>query len=174
MPRARHSSTKPNRSTFPPPDFAFMRRTPRAAGPTGVPGAGLGGQCAPVAPKCVADEDRGCGEQREHDEQHHAVALAGEHHDDGEREETEGGNGRSHSSRPLARGRDPGGTGHPQEQDGGGDQSTQVPLEASERHREGSGDEHESTDRRRPASGFKGIGRHRGAAGSRAGRTRTR
>ena len=38
IPRRWHSSTRWNRSAFPPPDLRFMNRTPRCAGGTGVPG----------------------------------------------------------------------------------------------------------------------------------------
>ena len=39
MPRRWHSSTRANRSAFPPPDLGFMIRTPWSAGSTWVPGA---------------------------------------------------------------------------------------------------------------------------------------
>ena len=91
MPRRRHSSTRPNRSTLPPPDFAFMRRTPCAGGRHRGPRRRLRSERPPVAPERVAHEEGGPAEQREHHDQRHAVVLGGQHDGDGERQEHDGG-----------------------------------------------------------------------------------
>ena len=122
MPRCWHSSTSPNRSTFPPPDFAFMMRTPRCRAAHRGPRHRLRAERPPIATERVADEEGGRGEQRQHHDQGHAVALGGQHDGDGERQEQDGGDGGRTSGRPLARRRDPGRGGHQQQQQRGHDQ----------------------------------------------------